>query len=399
MDTETTSRLGVIQFADAATRAGLIARELPTTDEGIDAQLELKTPEGRGTGRLIAVQIKAGDSAFKEEIGDAFVYRPIKRHRDYWINHSLPVLIVLCNVKTHECYWQHVTPETCRSTGKGYRIDVPKNQRLASTEPFEAIAAPVAATSEFVIAKTHDVSHALARRLSLDIVVQPTGKGMSKERLAAIIRAAVQLGRDSDYARDAISAAAHRGRPAHMVSGFVYLRDADRPAAQWICRFQWTSDDTPQEARYLGVQGEVDSDGLLIEWQFDRELPALLDGLRMGKGAYLAKVDAVLSRARPMIEALGAFHRDNCPPDQTTQISEMGAAFEAAWDDHLAPPHECQRLDDAMAELVAILGNLRFIWGAQSKYTRDNARALSVRAEMELARIWADIEFLRRDAR
>ena len=58
-----------------AGEAGLIFREQPTSDFGIDAQFEVK--EGStATGRLIAAQIKAGRSQFANETEGGFWHYP-----------------------------------------------------------------------------------------------------------------------------------------------------------------------------------------------------------------------------------------------------------------------------------------------------------------------------------
>lgn len=59
---------------------------------GIDAQIELISPENRGTGRLIAAQIKCGPSFLKERTEFGFVFRGKSKHLKHWIKHSLPVM-------------------------------------------------------------------------------------------------------------------------------------------------------------------------------------------------------------------------------------------------------------------------------------------------------------------
>jgi Domain of unknown function (DUF4365) len=58
--TNTTERLGVNAVAEAIARLGLIWRETPMADVGIDGQIEYVNKEGYATGRMIAVQIKSG---------------------------------------------------------------------------------------------------------------------------------------------------------------------------------------------------------------------------------------------------------------------------------------------------------------------------------------------------
>ena len=399
MQNSNTERIGIHAVGLAATDLKIIFRELPTSDQGIDGQFELTGSDGRANGRLIAVQIKAGQSWFEDDTEDAIVFRPSERHRILWLDHSLPVIVILCHPDSQECFCEIVSDETCYSTGEGWRIDIPKAKTLNSKEPLEAIAAPVAATSDFTVARTEDVSHGLARRISLDIVVHPTTKPMSKIQLGAIVRAAVRLGQKTDYARNKESAVAHAGKSADMVLGFVYLREVDRSAAQWVCRFQWTSRSIDERARYEGVPGEVDSDGLVIEWCLERPLAKLLDESRYDKGEYLRLVDRLLDKVPHVIGELSAFHAAGCPQEDAAAIAQLSEEFEQSWDDRKAAPAECQRLDQSLAELLAFIGNLGIIWGESSTYPARNAQQLSLVIERDLEKVITDIQFLRREAR
>lgn len=399
MNNDQTERIGIHLVGLAATEMGVIFRELPTSDQGIDGQLELTDDGGNANGRLIAVQIKAGQSFFQEEAKGAFIFRPSERHRNLWMNHSLPVIVILCDPISKRCYWELVSEETCQPTGKGWRLDVPKNQGLESVWRLEEIAAPVAAASDFTVASINDVSTGLARRISLDVMVHPTSKGLSKIQLASIVRKAVIIGRETDYSRDEISAAAHLGKKADMVSGFVYLREIDRPTAQWVCRFQWTSNAINEQARYQGVPGQVDSDGLVIDWQLERPLARFLDERRRSKGEYLKLVDELLEKVPAINQKLETFHADGCPSQDAHSIAKLSLDFEESWDDSKSPPAECLRLDQAVGELLALVGNLRFVWGLNSTYSNKNAERQSRKITSEFNSVVQDISFLRREAR
>lgn len=106
-----------------------IFREQPIEDWGIDAEIEVvdgDTP----TGRLLVVQIKAGESYFDEETEESFVYRGTQRHLAYWQGYSLPVVLILYNPNTKNAYWELVTDEVVERTGLGWKILVPKTNRL-----------------------------------------------------------------------------------------------------------------------------------------------------------------------------------------------------------------------------------------------------------------------------
>lgn len=120
-----TERLGVSALDYFFSEKGWLFREQTTHDYGIDAHIEI-VEEQRPTGKLIALQIKAGPSFFKEEVVNAYVYRTDDKHIAYWVGHSMPVIVVLFDPETKQAYWQHVSRETVETTGKGWKILVPK---------------------------------------------------------------------------------------------------------------------------------------------------------------------------------------------------------------------------------------------------------------------------------
>jgi Domain of unknown function (DUF4365) len=103
-------------------------RELPRPDFGIDLHVE-GARGGRPTGRFIGVQVKAGSSYFAETSSAGIVFRDAT-HRDYWLGHSIPVIVALYDPDKNEAYWQVVTPDTFISTGKGWKLTIPWDQRI-----------------------------------------------------------------------------------------------------------------------------------------------------------------------------------------------------------------------------------------------------------------------------
>lgn len=126
-------RTGIAAVEKIINQIGLIFREQPTDDYGIDAQIET-VDDDYATGRLIAVQIKSGPSYFKKTTESGIVYSGNRKHYDYWINHSLPVIIVLYSPDNDACYWQQVNKETAKLTEKGWQIEVPFSNLLNRSE-------------------------------------------------------------------------------------------------------------------------------------------------------------------------------------------------------------------------------------------------------------------------
>lgn len=153
-----TDEVGVAQ-ARLAVLKGLrwVFREQPVPDYGIDAHIEVvdlaidNAPDGDAaaddrdlvTGQLIGVQAKSGLSFFNEPRGDGWTFREShRRHLNYWLDHSLPVIIALYHPERQTVYWQHVDGNTVELTDKGFTVHVPERQRLnaAARGPLEDIA-------------------------------------------------------------------------------------------------------------------------------------------------------------------------------------------------------------------------------------------------------------------
>lgn len=130
-----TERLGVSALDYFFSEKGWLFREQTTHDYGIDAHVEIVENQ-RPTGKLIALQIKAGQSFFEEEVDGAYVFRTDDKHIAYWVGHSMPVVLVLYNPETKQAYWQHVSRDTVETTGKGWKILVPRISIFEETDTY-----------------------------------------------------------------------------------------------------------------------------------------------------------------------------------------------------------------------------------------------------------------------
>jgi len=101
------------------------------TDHGIDAQVEVVDDDGTVTGRLLALQIKAGPHYFRRRHGDTFAVDISARHLGYWSGHSLPVLLVLVDIKAQITYWHLVQPPI-ELTTTGGTLYVPERNQLSA---------------------------------------------------------------------------------------------------------------------------------------------------------------------------------------------------------------------------------------------------------------------------
>jgi len=108
----------------------MIFRPISKVDVGIDAEAEIVYDDKLCSGRLLALQIKCGESYFEEEKEDGYVIRiPIPTF-NYWLNFSLPVIFIICNPNSGEVLWHRISQATSVRLGNSYRILVSKTCKL-----------------------------------------------------------------------------------------------------------------------------------------------------------------------------------------------------------------------------------------------------------------------------
>lgn len=79
----------------------------------------------------MAAQVKAGKSFFAEPAPGGWLFRGETKHRDYWLGHSLPVIVVLCDLDAEVCYWREIRADTIEQLRKGWKTVVPAKQPIA----------------------------------------------------------------------------------------------------------------------------------------------------------------------------------------------------------------------------------------------------------------------------
>lgn len=124
-----TERLGINDVAVTIAGLGLIWRETPTGDVGIDGQIENVDAAGHATGWLLSVQVKSGASYFTNETDDAYLFYLGAKHRRYMEQHPLPVILVLHNPDTSTYYWADVRQQL-RGERAEAAVRVPKSSVL-----------------------------------------------------------------------------------------------------------------------------------------------------------------------------------------------------------------------------------------------------------------------------
>ena len=124
-----TERIGVHQVAlTLLEKYKWIEREQYVADFGIDTQVEI-VENSNPTGLLYSIQVKAGESYLRGN-SNFIIYYPSEKHKNYWLNHSLPVILIICDIKTTKKYWTFVNRETVKLTKDGWKIEIPRTSLL-----------------------------------------------------------------------------------------------------------------------------------------------------------------------------------------------------------------------------------------------------------------------------
>lgn len=98
-------------------------------DYGIDAYAE-EVLNDSVTGRMLGMQVKTGKSYVKINSNNTITYLGKIEHLNYWINHSLPVLLILCDPDEKVCYWKQIVKEHVKMTEKCWTIEIDTNNKL-----------------------------------------------------------------------------------------------------------------------------------------------------------------------------------------------------------------------------------------------------------------------------
>ena len=399
-DTDQISRRGLSLLQQVVLDAGHIFRAQLESDFGVDAHIEIK--EGsKPTGRLIAVQVKSGSSYFSREEETGFWHSISDRHMELWLNHSLPVILVLCDVQTKICYYEIVTNETCVLAGGKWKILVPKSKIISPLSGSELadLASPIAAPSDFTIEGEYDESFAAGRILRYDVLVHPGKKPLSRALLGAIMRSVLKTGQSSQYFRDEMSERAFKGRSADVVSGFLYTRSEDRASGSWVCRFLWVSPDLDPAFRPSIPGGEPDGCGLEVTWKPDMSIAEFVDGQRVSKAVYLKSVDRLLTLLQPVRDELALLLEQQSQGPHSDKIVTLVKAFNKGWDTAMAPPAECYRLSVDINSLRATIDNIEIIWARQTTAADRGDLYLLGGYQDQIAELVQGITFLRKDLR
>lgn len=107
----------------------------PLVDYGIDRFVVPIGPDSTINNAVFGAQIKTGPTWFREPSNDSasgtpegWWFRLNDDHANLWIDSRIPMIIVLVDPKSAIWYWQEISGSTLQSTGKGFKVFVPREQ-------------------------------------------------------------------------------------------------------------------------------------------------------------------------------------------------------------------------------------------------------------------------------
>lgn len=112
------------------------AVEVSEHDLGTDVIVQVRDTDLTDMSLSLGVQVKTGDSWFKEEAEvegqPGWIFRESDaKHANYWSNNPLPHILVIQNGECTKRYWAFLNRETIQPTkGKGFTVFVPASQPL-----------------------------------------------------------------------------------------------------------------------------------------------------------------------------------------------------------------------------------------------------------------------------
>lgn len=364
-ESDRTERQGLGWVTVRGEAAGFAVREQTSSDYGIDAIAELIDDE-TATGQLVAIQIKSGSSYLGEKKNGCYIYRPDVQHVDYWLGHTLPVIVCLCDPENEIVYWERVAEDTIELTGKGYKLAVPQGRQLGkdTREDLKDLVTPRVASSDYTLVSTEDVSHVMAKRYSIKVVLN---RSMTKTELAAVIRDMTAKTVKRRYSRNAIVKGKWGDADAHVVWTFIYASVAEEKKASYTCRSLWVDPNLDGKYAPSPLTGEDVGDGIIVDWKqsplagLSGNVPGVFD-----KEHYLDLVDPIVALVSGSLADIR----------QALQKWQSGASIEAnflsetksarqqisdAYDAHASSPespYECHYLDLPVGSMLAYAHNI-----------------------------------------
>lgn len=369
-----TERDGVQIVGEQFVRAGYIFREQTVSDYGIDAHIELVDGDNV-TGKLIAVQIKSGSSWLKEKSKEAFIFRGDKEHLKYWLEHSLPVLIVLCDVKNRQCFWQAITAANVVHTNKAWKINIPQYQRInpGMDVDLKRLVNKLPVHKNYTIGSTDDVSHGAAKRYSLKLILN---KEHTQAEIIDLIKNATSEAINTEYHRCEITRSHWRDHPAHVVWLMIYPSAEDEKNSNYICQSEWFSASLPKDSMPSSNGGEDIGANIRVCWNEGYLVASRYNAKHIiTKDNFIVQVRKLAELTKPLVktatEELARLQSneisfDNFSMILTGKYAEINDIYNGGIELGLSP-FECKDSSIKFQSLIAHAHNVYLPFGGMGK--------------------------------
>ena len=137
---DTAERIGIYAVSRiSALLPGLIFREQRSGDTGLNAHLEI-TEDFSKMGKSIGLQIRSDESARLERSARGYACRGEMPHLAYWLQHAIPVLVMIHEQKSGRVLWEFAGADTIEVDGQEWELVIPHDQTFGP-EAVESIAA------------------------------------------------------------------------------------------------------------------------------------------------------------------------------------------------------------------------------------------------------------------
>lgn len=354
-----TERIGIHKVALCfLEKFGWIEREQYVADQGIDTQVEI-VENGNPTGLLYCIQVKTGKS-YINETRDGITYYADERHVNYWLNHSLPVLLIVCDPDSDTKYWDFVTRQNVVKTKNGWKISIPQENQLDDSKSIDKIRSYYFSNDNFTIVESGiDTSHALSRRISMKIVLKGNTPNVIIEgQLPKLIDGLKR----SDYYRSEIVESRFRGQFADCVWIWFYRNFEQYRNGLPFCTAFWNHPDSEVPTTLPSHDKEID--GIYVKYS-SIELPDDIVNLHLPKGKYLKIVDRFLSETHRIYEGIAGVYALYLNEKNLSLLKHGIQRFRPQLENLLSeeyqqnnPPLECVDLDQAVQNLHAAIDNI-----------------------------------------
>ncbi len=95
-------------------------------DFGIDGYVDIIGAGGSVLGRSFAVQIKTGPSHVAKTTEQGFLLYGELKHLNYFLNSSVPVILIWVDDSASRAWWVHIKPYAVRLTKTGWSVLIPR---------------------------------------------------------------------------------------------------------------------------------------------------------------------------------------------------------------------------------------------------------------------------------